>query len=147
MSPHPDFHDFLEALNKNRVEFVLVGAYALAFHGHPRATGDMDVWVKPTAENARRVLAALRDFGFSSLALKEGDFLSGKVIQLGHPPVRIDILSALDGVSPEHIWTHRRPGALGDIPVSFLSREDLIATKRAVGRHQDLADVESLEQK
>jgi len=91
---HPDFRDFIHALNNNHVEYVLVGSFALAYHGHPRATGDMDVWIRPTKQNASAVLKAVNDFGFEKVNVTEEDFLSGKIIQLGFPPVRIDIITS-----------------------------------------------------
>lgn len=144
MSAQPDFRDLLSALNARGVEFVIVGAFALAHHGRPRATGDLDVWIKPTSENARKLLAALADFGFASVKLSESDILSGQVIQLGYPPVRIDLLTSLDGVSPEEIWGQREAGVFGDVPANYLSRACLVRNKRATGRRQDLADLESL---
>lgn len=145
MKLHPDFRDLLESFHRRGVEFVVAGAFALAHHGRPRATGDLDLWVRPTPENAARVLAALRDFGFESPSLSEADFLSGQVVQLGRPPVRIDLLSDLDGVTGERIWAERETVAVDGLVLSFLSRSCLIANKRAVGRKQDLADIDALE--
>lgn len=144
MSVQPDFRDLLAALNSRKVEFVIVGAFALAHHGRPRATGDLDVWIRPTAENARNLLVALADFGFASVGLTEKDILSGQVIQLGFPPVRIDLLTVLDGVTAAEVWNDKVPGAFGEIPASYLSRQCLVRNKRATGRPQDLADLESL---
>jgi hypothetical protein len=139
-----DFCDFIAALNARRVEFVVIGAFALAYHGRPRATGDMDVWLRPTADNARRVLDALKDFGLASLGLTESDILSGKVIQLGYPPVRIDLLTDIDGVSADLIWSERASGRFGDQPAFYLSKNCLILNKKATGRPQDLADLDAL---
>jgi hypothetical protein len=144
VSVQPDFRDLLSALNSHGVEFVIVGAFALAHHGRPRATGDLDVWIRPTPENARKLLAALTDFGFASVGLTEKDILSGQVIQLGYPPVRIDLLTVLDGVSKDDIWNGKMTGLFGDIPANYLSRRCLVDNKRATGRPQDLADLESL---
>jgi hypothetical protein len=132
------------ALNARGVDYVIVGAFALAHHGRPRATGDLDIWVRPTSENARRLLVALGDFGFSSVKLTERDVLSGQVIQLGYPPVRVDLLSVLDGLSSDEVWAGKAAGKFGDIPTSYLSREALIKNKRATGRPQDLADIAAL---
>jgi hypothetical protein len=88
MKLHPDFVDFISAINTAKTDYVIVGAYALAFCGIPRATGDMDFWIRPTPKNAERLLSALREFGFGALDVKEDDILSGKIIQLGYPPVR-----------------------------------------------------------
>lgn len=146
MNVQPDFRDILKALNSRGVEHVIVGAFALAHHGRPRATGDLDVWVRPTPANAARLLAALADFGFASVGLTEKDILSGQVIQLGYPPVRIDLLTALDGVTTDAIWDGREAGSFGDVPTHYLSRACLLANKRAVGRPQDLADLDALGQ-
>lgn len=144
MSVPPDFPELLKLLHVHKVEHVVVGAFALAHHGRPRATGDINIWVRPTKENAARLLKALGDFGFASRKLTEDDILSGQVIQLGYPPVRVDILTSLDGVGVETIWAERVAGTFGDVPTFYLSRACLIANKRAVGRPQDLADIDAL---
>lgn len=145
MNIQPDFLDFIRCLLRNEAEFVIVGAFAVAFHGRPRATGDMDVWVRPTPENAAKMLGALKDFGFGSLALKESDILSGQIIQLGRAPLRIDLLTDLSGLSADEIWGSREAGPFEDMQVSYLGRTSLIKNKRSTGRAKDLADVESLE--
>jgi hypothetical protein len=140
-----DFKELLELFNKHKVEYLVVGGYALAFHGAPRFTGDIDLFVRPARENAERILAALNDFGFGSLDLSEDDFsVPGKVIQLGVPPVRIDIVTSISGVSWERADTGKVPGQYGQTPVRFISREDFIANKRATGRRKDAADIEAL---
>jgi len=144
MKTHPDFVDFVTALNNNHVEYVIVGAYALAYLGHPRATGDIDFWIKPNEENVKFLLKALTDFGFGQLGISEDDVLSGKIIQLGFPPVRIDLISILDGLDEEEIWDSREEGKLGDLAVWYLSKKAFIKNKRAIGRHKDLADLELL---
>jgi hypothetical protein len=144
MNVQPDFRNLLKIFNARGVEHVIVGAFALAHHGHPRATGDLDVWVRPTKKNAAQLLMALADFGFASAALTEKDVLSGQVIQLGYPPVRVDILTALDGVAVKDIWNDREAGTFGEVPTNYLSRGCLVANKRAVARPQDLADLDSL---
>jgi hypothetical protein len=144
MKVHEDFKDFIEALNKNNVEYVIVGAFALAFHGHPRATGDIDIWLRPTPQNANAVLKALNDFGFGELDISEDDILSGKIIQLGHPPVRIDLITLMEGVTHEEIWDGRLSGTFGDQEVFYIGRDAFIRNKKAIGRHKDLADVELL---
>jgi len=141
---HPDFRDFIHALNNNHVEYVLVGSFALAYHGHPRATGDMDVWIRPTKQNANAVLKAVNDFGFEKVNVTEEDFLSGKIIQLGFPPVRIDIITILDGLQNDEIWGERQKGKFGDLDVAYIGREAFVKNKRAIGRHKDLADLELL---
>jgi hypothetical protein len=144
MKVHEDFKDFIETLNKNNVEYVIVGAFALAFHGHPRATGDIDIWLRPTSQNANAFLKALNDFGFGELDISEGDILSGKIIQLGHPPVRIDLITLMEGVTHEEIWDGRLSGTFGDQEVFYIGRDEFIRNKKAIGRHKDLADLELL---
>lgn len=139
-----DFDDFISALEKNRVQFVVVGAFAVGFAGAPRATGDFDVWIRPTSKNAQAAARSLIDFGFSSLGVRPEDFLSDKIIQLGNVPVRIDIITSLSGLSAAEIWKGRRRGRLGDHRVFFLGRSALIKNKRAAGRQKDLADLEAL---
>lgn len=144
MKVHEDFKDFIEALNKNNVEYVIVGAFALAFHGHPRATGDIDIWLRPTPQNANAVLKALNDFGFGELDISEDDIVSGKIIQLGYPPVRIDLITLMEGVTHEEIWEGRELGMFGGEQVFYIGREAFIRNKKAIGRHKDLADLELL---
>jgi hypothetical protein len=141
---HPDFNDFVTALNKNGVQFLIVGSFALAFHGCPRATGDIDFWIRPTIANAKNLLKALKDFGFGKLDISERDVLSGNIIQLGYPPVRIDLVSVLAGLTPEEIWEGRQAGKFGKHDVHYISKDSYIKNKRAVGRHKDLADLELL---
>jgi len=142
---NPDFRELLASFNSRRVEYVVVGGYALAFHGSPRFTGDLDLLVEPSSENAAKVLAALQDFGFGSLDLTTEDFShSDRVVQLGMPPVRIDILTSLSGVTWDEVLAGRVPGRLGDVPVHFIGLAQFVANKRATGRKQDLADLEAL---
>jgi hypothetical protein len=140
-----DFRDLLALFNAHKVEFVVVGAYALAFHGAPRFTGDMDILVKPGVRNARHILAALTEFGFSSLGLKVDDFAkTGRVVQLGVAPVRIDLVTSLTGVTWKEAAAGRRPGKYGDVRVHYLGRKQFIKNKRAIGRTKDLADIEAI---
>jgi len=141
---HPDFEEFVDSLNAHDVDFVVVGAFALAFHGHPRATGGLAAWIRPDHGNAGKSVTATETFGFESLGLHEDDLLSGKVIQLGHPPVRIDLLTNLDGLDTEEIWAGKVPGKFGKHDIFYIGRDEFIRNKRAVGRHQDLADLELL---
>lgn len=147
MKIHPDFSDFIAALNKNKVEYVIVGSFALAFHGCPRATGDIDIWIRPTPQNTKALLNALNDFGFQELEICEDDLLSGKIIQLGYPPVRIDLIMTLAGLTQEEIWKSRERGKFGDHDVFYLGRDAFVRNKRALGRHKDLADLELLGEK
>jgi hypothetical protein len=141
-----DFRDLLAAFNAQGVEYLVVGAYALAAHGHVRATKDLDVWVRPDAENAKRVLTALQAFGAPLHDLTEVDLATpGLIFQIGVPPVRIDVLTAIDGVEFADAWPTRMLTQFASEPVAVLAREHLIKNKRAAGRIQDLADVERLE--
>ena len=147
MAVPKDLREFIESLNSHGVEYLIVGAHALAFYGFPRYTGDVDVLLRPTTDNAARVEQVLVAFSFASLGLKADDFLQpGRIVQLGIAPNRIDLLTSLTGVTFEEAWDRRVPGELDGIPVAFLSRETLIKNKRATGRLQDAADVEKLEQ-
>jgi hypothetical protein len=140
-----DFKELLELFNAQEVEYIIVGGYALAFHGAPRFTGDIDLFVKPDTDNAQRILAALSEFGFGSLDLSETDFTSGdNVIQLGVPPVRIDIMTSLSGVGWEKAEAGKVSGHYGDTKVYFIGREDFISNKKTLGRKRDLADLEAL---
>jgi hypothetical protein len=147
LKTHPDFVDFVTALNNNQVAYVIVGAYALAYHGHPRATGDIDFWIRPNQENVNLLLAALKEFGFGELKITEHDVLSGKIIQLGFPPVRIDLISILDGLEADEIWASKEAGMFGNLSVWYLSKKAFIKNKRAIGRYKDLADLELLGEK
>ena len=146
MEAHPDFKDLLALLNEHKVEYVIVGAYALAFHGAPRFTGDIDIYVNPTKDNANRIVSALADFGFGALGLTSEDFQKpDQVVQLGVPPVRIDLITSITGVSWDQASAGKISGSFGDVPVSFLGRAQYIANKKATGRAKDLADIEALE--
>ncbi len=141
-----DFRDLLAEFNAHGVEYLVVGAHALAAHGHVRATKDLDLWVRPGPDNAPRVLAALKAFGAPLHDLTEADLgAPGLIFQIGVPPLRIDILTAIDGVDFAEAWPARLPTRFADQPTAVLSREHLIKNKRATGRTQDAADVEWLE--
>ncbi len=145
MEVQPDYRDLLELFNGHKVDYLIVGAYALAFHGAPRYTGDIDILVKPDTDNAQRVIRAIDKFGFGSLGLGITDFEEpDNVIQLGVPPVRIDIITSLSGVSWEEAFNGRVEGKYGDTPVYYIGREQFILNKRAVGRNKDLADIEAI---
>jgi hypothetical protein len=145
MEIQPDFRDLLELFNSHKVNYIIVGGYALAFHGAPRYTGDIDIFVSPDAKNAERIMAALEKFGFGSVGLSTADFKKpGQVIQLGVPPVRIDIITSISGVSWGETFSTGVRGKYGDVQVLYIGREQLILNKRAVGRKKDLADLEAL---
>jgi hypothetical protein len=145
MEPPHDFCELLESFNAHDVKAVVVGAYALAYHGIPRTTGDLDLLIDPSPENAERVVRALEDFGFGSLGLTSADFQKpDMVIQLGHSPVRVDLLTSITGVTWAEVWAGRVTDAFGGVPAAFLGRDELRKNKRAIGRHKDLADLEAL---
>lgn len=145
MEVQPDFKDLLELFNEHNVEYVIVGGYALAFHGAPRFTGDIDLHVNPRTGNAANILAALHAFGFGSLDLSERDSTSpDKVVQLGVPPVRIDIITSITGVTWDQVDRGKVPGEYGPVAVYYLGRDQLIANKKATGRAKDAADLEAL---
>ena len=145
MEGQRDFKGLLKLFNKNKVKYVIVGAYALAFHGCPRYTADLDILVESSPSNARNILKAIKNFGFGSLKLKIEDFISEKkVIQLGMPPIRIDILTSLTGVTWKQISSNRVKGKYGNISVYFIGKKELIANKKALGRLKDLADIEAI---
>jgi hypothetical protein len=145
MEIQEDFKELFELLNAHDVDYMIVGGYALAYHGAPRYTGDMDVLVRPDPDNAQRVMQALTEFGFGSVGLDDSDFLSAdKVVQLGYPPVRVDIMTSISGVPYEEAFAGRVTGEYGTIPVFFIGRNEFLKNKRAIGRKKDLADLEAL---
>lgn len=140
-----DFKEFIELLQLNAVEFLVVGAHALAVHGRPRYTGDLDIWVRPAPENLARLIKALDAFGFASLGVSAADFMAPQaMVQLGYPPVRIDLLTSIDGVTFEDSFAHRLDVMIGGTLLPVISIDDLIRNKLAAGRAKDLVDVESL---
>lgn len=140
-----DFAEMLDALSAAGAEFLIVGAHALAAHGRPRATGDLDLWVRPTPENAERVWRALTAFGSPLNEITLADLSTpGVVFQIGLPPARIDILTSLTGLTFEEAWPRRQSFSVEGRALPFLSREDLIRNKTALGRPRDLADIDDL---
>lgn len=143
-----DLREFLELLNSTSVNYVVVGGYAVAYHGSPRFTGDIDCLVELSTENAERLIEVINRFGFADLDIQRSDFLNpDSVVQLGVPPNRIDLLTAIDGVTFDEVWRTRVTGQLDGLPVCFISKELLLQNKRAAGRAKDLADVVSLSKK
>ncbi|MBN2400103.1 MAG: nucleotidyl transferase AbiEii/AbiGii toxin family protein [Candidatus Aminicenantes bacterium] len=141
-----DFKEFIELLNKNSVRYLIVGGYAFAFHAEPRFTKDIDFFVEGSEENAERLLNALAGFGFKNIGLVKDDFIkSGDIVQLGVPPVRIDLMNSVSGLDFCTAWENRVTGSYGDIPAFFVSKADLIRNKMAVGRKQDLSDIDRLQ--
>lgn len=142
----PDFREFLRSLNEAGVEYLLIGGFAVGYHGYPRATSDLDVWIAIHPDNARRVVQALRAFGFGTPALEESLFLREKLVfRMGVAPIRIEICTQIDGVSFRDCFSRRVTGDLDGVQVPIISLPDLLANKRASGRHKDLDDVEHLE--
>ena len=143
---NPDFSDMLSALSDEGVEYLLIGAYAMAVHGVPRATGDIDVWVRPSPDNADRVLRALARFGAPLGSLRAVDLTGeGTVFQVGVAPNRVDVMTGIDGVSFDEAWPRRETCTIDGLTLAVIGRDDLIRNKRATGRARDRADAEQLE--
>jgi predicted nucleotidyltransferase len=141
-----DFEDFVELLNKHQVAYLVVGGYALAFHGKPRHTGDLDIWISISDDNAEKMCAVIKDFGMASLGLTKHDFLEpGIIAQIGYPPVRIDILNEIDGVTFDEAYKSKLVFDVDGLPVSYIGLNDLIKNKTASGRSQDITDVKTLQ--
>lgn len=142
----PDFDEFFGSLIAHGVEFLVVGAYALAYHGAPRYTGDIDVFLKPTTENATRLLDALAAFGFPPTNLRPEQIIEPtRIIQMGVEPVQIHVMSAISGVTWDDAWRGRQTAPCGSRSLPFIGRAEFIRNKRATGRLKDLADIEALE--
>jgi len=141
-----DFREFIQSLNDNDVRFLIVGGYAVAFHGHPRYTKDLDIWIWVDEKNAKNIVKALDQFGFSSLELTAADFLEpNMVVQLGYPPNRIDLIMTLAGVEFGSCYDTRVEEEVEGVILPFIDIESLKKNKYASGRHQDLADLENLQ--
>jgi hypothetical protein len=142
---HPDFKDFLRLLNSHNVRYMLVGGYAVGYHGYPRATGDMDIWVERSESNSKNLAIAFREFGMPDEAITEKLFLeTNKVIRMGVPPVRLEVITSASGVDFNECYANREVVEIDEIPVNFISLQDLKENKRAAGRHKDLEDLEHL---
>lgn len=142
---NPDFREFIQSLNADNVRYLIVGGYAVALHGYPRYTKDLDIWIELSAENASNILKALEHFGFSSLGLVQTDFLvPDQIIQLGYPPSRIDIITTLPGVNFSECYPDRIMEIIEGVPINFIDLDNLKKNKKASGRYQDLADLENL---
>ena len=140
-----DFKEFLRLLNAHRVDYLLVGGYAVGIHGYPRATIDLDVWVRATSENADRVIDTLRDFGFDSPKLEPRLFIDPQsIVRFGVPPFRIELMTSIDGVQFAPCWSRAIHCDLDGLSVPVISLADLKVNKRTAGRHQDLADLDNL---
>lgn len=141
-----DFEEFIELLNKHKAEYMVVGGYALGFHGKPRNTGDLDIWILNTPENAEKVLAVIKDFGLGSMGFTKEDFIKeGYVSQIGRPPLRIDILNSIDGVGFKEAYKNRQVTHTDGLKILFIGKEDFIKNKQASGRPQDLNDIKEIQ--
>ncbi len=141
-----DLREFVALLNSHDVEYLVVGAHAVAFHGYPRYTGDLDLFVRASSDNAARLRTVLDEFGFSEVAAEVESAVStpGMVVQLGHPPNRIDLLTSISAIEFDHAWRGSIHGLLDDLPVRIIALADLIRNKKASGRPKDLADAAEL---
>jgi hypothetical protein len=140
-----DFRAFIQCLKDHNVQYLIVGGYAVALHGHPRYTKDLDVWISISVTNADKVVAAIKDFGFSSLQLQSEDFTQpDTIIQLGYPPNRIDLITSASGIDFSHAWPDRVVVNIEGLEINFIDLINLKKNKKASGRYQDLADIENL---
>lgn len=140
-----DFKEFVELLEKHKAEYLIVGGYAVGFHGYPRYTGDLDIWLNPTKSNAEKIVCAVNEFGFTSYKLTVEDFTKEEnVIQLGYPPLRIDLMTTLDGVDFKTCYKHKEEITIEGVKINFISYKDLIKNKKTTGRHKDIDDIENL---
>lgn len=146
MEVFEDFEEFFRLLNDRNVRYLVVGGYAFAIHARPRFTNDLDIWILGERDNAERLLRVLRDFGFGDLNITINDLTAPeRVIQIGYPPLRIDIITTIDGVKFPEAWKRKDTGSYGKQKVNFISKEDLIRNKKATGRSIDLQDLKELE--
>ena len=145
MNLPPDFKEFLKLLNSSGIEYLLIGGYAVGYHGYPRATADLDIWIAIGSENARNMMAVLKEFGFDLPQLRVEIFESeDQLIRLGRPPIQIEILTTISGVEFAECYAGRIDDNIDGVPAKIISLEHLKKNKRASGRHQDLADLEHL---
>ena len=145
MNLEKDFEDFVRLLNEHSVDYMIVGGYALAFHGKPRHTGDLDIWIALSDKNAEKMHRVIKDFGMASLGMQKEDFLqSGLITQIGYPPLRIDILNEIDGISFKEAWLNKAMIDIDGLSINYIGLDDLIKNKISSGRHQDISDVVAL---
>jgi hypothetical protein len=148
MNLEKDFADFINLLNKNKVDYMVVGGYALAFHGEPRTTGDMDIWIDCTQANAGKMVIVMNEFGMGSLGFKKADFNEPGIInQIGQPPLRIDILNEIDGVQFSDAVKGKQLFKSGKMVIPFIGKDDFIRNKKATGRKKDLEDLKRIQPK
>jgi len=140
-----DFKEFLQLLNDHRVDYLLVGGYAVGYHGYPRATVDLDIWVAVTPRNARHLVMVFKEFGFDVKELKEDLFLKeNKIVRIGEPPLRIEVMTSVSGVDFDACYEQRIVDTIDGIQVNFINLENLKVNKMSAGRHKDLNDLENL---
>jgi len=140
-----DFKEFLQLLNDHRVDYLLVGGYAVGYHGYPRATVDLDIWVAVTPRNARHLVMVFKEFGFDAKELKEDLFLKeNKIVRIGEPPLRIKVMTSVSGVDFDACYEQRIVDTIDGIQVNFINLENLKVNKMSAGRHKDLNDLENL---
>ena len=139
-----DFKEFIKLLNKNNVRYIVIGGYAVVYHGYVRSTNDIDMWIDIHKDNIKKAIKALDEFGFSSLNIKEADFSPNQIIQLGHPPHRIDLITPPAGIDFDTCYESKEQVMIDNITVNIIDLENLIKTKKATNRTRDLADVEEL---
>lgn len=145
MTLDKDFEDFVFLLNTYKVDYMVVGGYALAFHGKPRHTGDLDIWIDVSEDNARKMVLVLNDFGMASLGMEEQDFLTkGSITQIGYPPLRIDILNEIDGITFDEAYPNKLLIDVEGLPVNYIGLDDLIKNKQISGRKKDISDIQQL---
>jgi len=145
MRVEKDFEELLKLFNKHKIKYCIIGAFALAFHAQPRYTKDMDIIVEPTVENGKKIVTALAEFGFESLKLSPEEFCQpDRFIQLGYEPVRVDLITSIEGLLFQKIWKNRKIGTYGKARVFFIGLDDLIQSKEIAGRKQDVADLDRL---
>ena len=146
MELNPDFSEFIALLNAHEVKYLVIGGYAVNYHGYPRYTRDIDFWLWMTDDNIQQLLTAIRAFGFGSLGLEISDFMTpDNIVQLGYEPYRIDLLVDVDGVDFTACYNRRKEVNIDGLPINFLALDDLIIAKRTTARPQDLADADGLE--
>jgi len=145
MTLDKDFEEFVFLLNKHLVDYMVVGGYALAFHGKPRHTGDLDIWIDLSEDNAQKMIIVFNDFGMASLGMVKADFLKkGGITQIGYPPLRIDILNEIDGIDFNDAYPNKLVIDVDGLSVNYIGLDDLIKNKQVSGRKQDISDVDQL---
>ncbi len=141
----PDFKEFFQLLNSHKVLYLVIGGYAVAYHGYPRATGDIDIWIATNTDNAKKTVQAIKEFGFADPAISEEIFLKEEqVIRMGVPPLRIELLTTISGVDFKSCYANRIDETIDEVKISFIDLEHLKQNKKASGRHIDLNDLERL---